>query len=130
MHILNPIFDSYNEALQKLCFGEDMYVVKITDDKESLEHMRIDKHVIKILGKGIMKSPGHPSGNQSNRNQLPFLNTLIKYHQVPVLHKMPTGTVEFIGYYRHLRTKIKVSNEGFRYYEFTLQRYNKSNETQ
>lgn len=128
MRILNPIFDTYNDALQKLCFAEDMYVVKITDNLRSLESLRSDKHVIKILGKGLMKSPGHPSGNQININQLPFLNSLIKYHQVPVLHKMINGTVEFLGYYRHLNTKIRVSNEGFRYYEYTLQRYNKSNE--
>jgi hypothetical protein len=130
MRIVNPIYESYNEALQKLNFGTDMFVVKITDDLNSLETMRYDKHVIKVLGTGLMKSPGHPSGNQLNNNQLPFFDTLTKHNHVPVLHKQWDGVVEFLGYYRHLDTKIRVSNEGFRYYEYTLQRYNKSNEMQ
>jgi len=130
MRIMNPIYESYNEALQKLNFGPNMFVVKITDDLRSLESMRHDKHVVKVLGKGLMKSPGHPSGNQLNAHQLPFFETLIKYNQVPVLHKTLDGYVTFLGYYNHSNTKIKVSKEGFRYYEHTLHRYNKSVEIQ
>jgi hypothetical protein len=92
--------------------------------------MRPDKHVIKIVGEGLLKSPGHPSGNQLNHKQKPFLDTLIKYNQVPVLHKQLNGPVEFLGFYRHSDTKIKVSKEGFRYFEFTLFRYNRSVETE
>lgn len=129
MRMNYPIFETYNEALQKLNFGPNMYVVKISDDKNSLESLRPDNHVIKVLGVGLMKSPGHPSGNQINKYQLPFFNTLIKYDQVPVLYKTLHGIVEFLGFYKHSDTKIKVSKEGFRYYEHTLHRYNKSVET-
>lgn len=125
MHLLYPIFKTYFEAVLKLNFG-DRFVVKITDDKDSLEYIRPDKHVIKTLGTGLMRSPGHPSGNQIYEKQQPFYNTLIKYKCVPLLHKYIDGTVEFLGYYRLINTKIKVSNEGFRYYEFTLQKYIKT----
>lgn len=124
-----PIFETYNEALQKLNFGAHMFVVKITDHKESLESLRPDNHVIKIVGSGIMKSPGHPAGNQFSQRQVPLIRSLSIYNQVPVLHKRYDGYVEFLGYYRFLATKIKLSESGFKYYEFTLQCYNKSVET-
>jgi hypothetical protein len=129
MRMRYPIFESYNEALQKLNFGPDMFVVKITDDKDSLESLRPDNHVVKIVGAGIMKSPGHPSGNQLRHRQVPLFKTFTTYNQVPVLHKCYDGVVEFLGYYRFLSYNIKLSDSGFRYYEFTLQLYNKSVET-
>lgn len=101
-----------------------MYVIKITDYPESLEKIRDDKKIVTFLGCGKMKFPGHPSGNQLNINQLPILQTLINYHQIPVLHKMTNGTVEYLGMFRHLETKIKLSAAGFRYYEYKMQRYN------
>ena len=126
MRIHYPIFESYHDALQKLNFGPNMFIVKITDDKNSLESLRPDNHVIKIVGAGIMKSPGHPSGNQFSHRQAPLFKTFTTYNQVPVLHKRLDGVVEFLGYYRFLSTKIKLTDSGFKYYEFTLQLYNKS----
>lgn len=125
MRVHYPIFETYTEALEKLNFGPDMYVVKITDDKDSLEYLRPDNHVIKIVGAGIMKSPGHPSGNQFSHRQTPLFRTFCIYNQVPVLHKRLDGIVEFLGHYRFLGTKIKLTDSGFKYYEFTLQLYNK-----
>jgi hypothetical protein len=124
MKLLYPIFESYYEAISKLNFCQDMYVIKITDYPGSLEKIRDDKNIVIAIGCGKMKSPGHPSGNQQNINQLPILQTLINFRQIPVLHKFRNGTVEYLGMFRHLDTKIKVSNEGFRYYEYKMQRYN------
>jgi hypothetical protein len=126
MKLLYPIFKNYYEALEKLNFGHEIFVIKISDHPNSLESMNSSKNLIKILGSGKMKSPGHPAGNQNIANQHTFIKALIKNSQIPVLHKYENGMIEYLGLYRHLLTNIKVSNEGFRYYEYTLQRYNKS----
>jgi hypothetical protein len=128
MHLLYPTYGTFNEALQKLDFGFDTYVVQITDDYQSLEYIRPDKHVIKVVGTGVMAAPGKPGGNQYNNRQLLFYRTLIRDHCVPVLHKYVDGLVEFLGYYRLLNTKIKLTDTGFRYFEFTLQKYNKTSD--
>ena len=125
MRLQYPIFKTYNEALEKLNLRPDLYVVKITDHKDSLESFRPDKHVLKIVGAGIMKSPGHPSGNQFSHRQSPLFKTFTTYNQVPVLHKRLDGIVEFLGHYRYISMKIKLTDSGFKYYEFTLQLYNK-----
>lgn len=126
MHLLYPLFGTYYEALLTLDFGPDTFVVTITDDYESLEHVGDNKHIIKIIGTGKIKSPGHPAGNQCFKQQQPFIQTLIAQGQVPVLHKLKDGNVEYLGKYRLLNTTIKLSNAGFRYYEYKLQRYNKT----
>jgi hypothetical protein len=119
-----PIFNSYSEAIEKLNFAQEIFIVKVTDGPESIETMRYDKNLVKIIGTGLKKSPGHPSGNQHISNQNHFFWSLATYNQIPVLHKNLDGNVEFLGYYRHLDTKIKISFAGFRYFEFTLQRVN------
>ena len=124
MKLLYPIFGTYYEAISKLHFGQDMYVIKITDYPGSLETIRADKKIVTFLGCGKMLTPGHPSGNQLNINQLPILQTLINFRQIPVLHKMSSGTVEYLGMFRHLETKIKLSAAGFRYYEYKMQQHN------
>lgn len=129
MHLLYPLFGTYYEALTTLDFGPDTYVVTITDDYESLEYVSHNKHIVKIVGAGTLKSPGHPAGNQCFRQQQSFIQTLIKQGQVPVLHKFTNGSnilVEYLGKYRLLTTTIKLSDAGFRYYEYKLQRYNKT----
>lgn len=126
MHLLYPLFGTYYEALLTLDFGSDTFVVKVTDDYESLEHIGDNKHIIKIIGSGTIRSPGRPAGNQCYKQQKPFLQTIIKQGQVPVLHKFKNGTVEYLGKYRLLNTTIKLTDAGFRYYEYKLQRYNKT----
>jgi hypothetical protein len=126
MHLLYPLFGTYYEAITTLDFGPDAFVVTITDDCESLEHVNDNRHIVKIIGVGAMKSPGHPAGNQCFRQQKPFIKALITQGQVPVLHKFTNGVVEYLGMYRHLTTTIKLSDAGFRYYEYKLQRYNKT----
>jgi hypothetical protein len=126
MKLLYPIFKSYYEALEKLNFGHEIFVIKMSAHSKSLESVNHNKNLIKILGKGKIKYPGYPSGNQNAINQTIIMKTLINNSQIPVLYKHIDGHVEYIGLYRHLYTNIKISDNGFRYYEFTLQRYNNS----
>lgn len=128
MYLLYPTYTTYNEALQKLDFGFNTYIAQITDDYQSIEYIRPDKHVIKIIGTGILAAPGKPGGNQYNERQLLFYRTLIRDNCIPVLHKYVDGSVEFLGYYRLINTKIKLTDTGFRYFEFTLQKYNRTND--
>jgi len=126
MLLLYPIFDSYETAIQKMEFKPNVFIIKITDHPDSLESLKHNKFIINIVGKGIMKSPGHPSGNQDWNNQIAYNNTIINYGQFPVLHRFLDGTVEYLGMYRHLETNIKLTRAGFRYFEYKLQLYNKS----
>lgn len=126
MLLLHPLFNTYYEALHTLNFGADVFVVKITADHESLEFVSPTKHIITIIGQGKMSSPGHPTGNQCIKQQRPFIQTLINEGQVPVLYKRGDNLVEYLGMYRLLNRAIKLTNSGFRYYEYKLQRYNKS----
>jgi hypothetical protein len=126
MKLLYPIFDNYFEALEKLNFGPDTFIVQINDHPNSLEFMSNNKQLVKVLGTGKMKHFGFPAGHQEAGKQTLFMKTLINNSQVPVLHMYENGIVEYLGFYRHLFTKIKLTDRGFKYYEYTLQRYNKS----
>jgi len=97
-----------------------MYLLVI-DHPCSLEKIERDGKIVKVLGKGIMKSPGHPAGNQQYYSQIPFLqNASIKPYLFPVYNKDADGRIEYLGQYKLLSFKIKMSFEGFRYYEFTM----------
>lgn len=99
-----------------------MYLLVI-DHKDSLEKIERDGKIVKVLGKGIMKSPGHPAGNQQNYNQIPFLlHASIKPHLFPIYNKDYANRIEYLGQYKLLSFKIRMSFEGFRYYEYTMMR--------
>jgi hypothetical protein len=97
----------------------------LRDHKDSLESIERGGQIVKVLGKGIMKSPGHPAGNQQYHRQLPFLKFACEFpYLFPIFNIETTKKVNLLGLYRLLNYKIKLSNEGFRYYEFTMMRVN------
>jgi hypothetical protein len=99
-----------------------MYLLVI-DHPDSLEKIERDGQIVNIIGKGIMKSPGHPAGNQQYHRQIPFLeHSSKKPYLFKVYNKDTLGRIEYLGEYRILRFKIKMSFEGFRYYSFTMVR--------
>ena len=99
-----------------------MYLLVI-DHPASLESIERDGQIVKVLGKGITKSPGHPAGNQQYSNQMPFLQaTTKKPYLFPVYNKDSIGRIEYLGQYKLLWYKIKMSFEGFRYFEYTMVR--------
>ena len=99
-----------------------MYLLVI-DHPNSLERIEREGQIVKVLGKGLMKSPGHPAGNQQYYSQILFLqNASIKPYLFPIYNKDTANRIEYLGQYRLQDFKIKMSFEGFRYYEFTMVR--------
>jgi hypothetical protein len=95
----------------------------VIDHPDSLEKIERDGQIVKVLGKGVMKSPGHPAGNQQYYRQLPFLqHSSIKPYLSLIYNKDTFGRIEYLGQYKLLSFKIKMAFEGFRYFEFTMMR--------
>jgi hypothetical protein len=100
--------------------SKELYIV---DHPKSLNKFLRRGHVLKMIGNGSTRSPGHPSGNQQRESQeslfrqsytAPFLYTV--YHT-------KKGKNEYMGKYVLSNHTKKVSFEGFIYYEFTFFRY-------
>lgn len=103
-----------------------MYLLVI-DHPGSLESIERDGQIVKVLGKGLTKSPGHPAGNQQYSNQMPFLLHSAKIpYLFPIYNKDSAGRIEYLGQYKLLWYKIKMSFEGFRYFEYTMVRFVRS----
>ena len=99
----------------------------VIDHPNSLETIERDGQIVKVLGKGLMKSPGHPAGNQQFSRQIPFLQESAKEpYLVPIYNRDIADRIEYLGQYRLLNLKIKISYEGFRYYEYTMSRVERS----
>lgn len=99
-----------------------MFLV-IEDHKDSIESIQRNGQVIKLVGKGVMKSPGHPAGNQCFERQFPFFSTLAKRpFTISIFNKDSEKKIEYLGDYIMLRYDIKISFEGFRYFLFTMKR--------
>ena len=90
----------------------------IEDHKDSIESIERDGQIVKVLGRGLMKSPGHPAGNQSNESQL----LIFRAGRFLIYNRDLEKRVEYLGTYGMLDYKIKLSREGFRYFEFTMMR--------
>jgi hypothetical protein len=97
----------------------------IKEHKDSLETIERRGQVVRVLGKGLMKSPGHPAGNQQYSSQLSFLNYLSnKPYSISIYKLDLKQKLTYLGQYRFLDMKIKESFEGFRYFEYTMVRMN------
>lgn len=94
-----------------------MFLV-VEDHPDSIESIQREGQIVKIIGKGILKSPGHPAGNQSNERQIP----LFRAGKFLIFNKDLEKKIEYLGEYIILRHQIKLSFEGFRFYEFTMMR--------
>jgi hypothetical protein len=98
-----------------------MYLL-ITSHPNSLEKVERKGQIVKIVGRGVMKSPGHPAGHQINSRQSDIFNNSTIHPYEFTIYK----DHEYLGKYFLLSHKIKLSFEGFRYYEFTLSRASRS----
>jgi hypothetical protein len=70
----------------------------------------------------VLRSPGHPAGNQIFAKQLPFLGLTKKQTQFPIFYIELNGDVVYMGCYSLLDYKKKVSFEGFSYFEYKMAR--------
>jgi hypothetical protein len=94
-----------------------MFLV-IEDHRDSMESIERGGQIIKVVGKGPMKSPGHPAGNQMNKRQVPFFKT----SKFLIFNRDLEKKVEYLGEYVILWHQIKLSDAGFRYFLFTMKR--------
>lgn len=97
------------------------------DHKDSLESIQYGGRFVTLVGKGILKSPGHPAGNQQYYNQLDILrNSSIKPYLFNIFRRSLHNKTTFLGMYTLHDYKIKESFEGFRYFEFKFLIYKKA----
>ena len=96
--------------------------IDIIQHPDSLESIERNGQIVKVLGKGILKSPGHPAGNQQYSRQMEILFTTHP-HLYPIFN-IKGSVTSFLGYYKLLNYKIALSNEGFSYYIYTMKRMN------
>lgn len=76
-------------------------------------------NVIQYPGFGIMKSPHHPSANQSFESQDVFLGLYKKQGYIPIFYR--DGPFEtLMGNYKLTKIIKRVSFAGFQYYEYTF----------
>jgi hypothetical protein len=93
----------------------------IKEHCDSLESVERRGQIVKVVGKGIMKSPGHPAGNQQYTSQKKILNILTTSpFLIPIYKEYLNNTMEYLGEYTLHEFKIKESFEGFRYFEYTM----------
>jgi hypothetical protein len=97
--------------------------ILIKDHKDSLESIERDGKIIYMVGPGVLKSPGHPAGNhQHNRQANLFRVASTKPQYFKIFNRDCNGFTEYMGEYSILDYKIKISFEGFRYYEYKMVR--------
>jgi len=97
--------------------------IVIQDHKDSLESIQRDGQIVYIVGPGILKSPGHPAGNQQYDRQFVIFNIAINPpYLFKIFNKDKEKRIEFLGEYRLMSHTIKMSFEGFRYYEYKMVR--------
>ena len=97
--------------------------VLIKYHKDSLESIERDGKIVYMIGPGVLKSPGHPAGNQQHYRQAKLFrvaSTNSRYFNI--FNTDYNGCTEYLGEYSILDYKIKISFEGFRYYEYKMVR--------
>lgn len=97
-----------------------MYIV-IEYHPESLEGFENQGNILKMLGTGRMKTPGHPAGNQQYSSQAPFLRAASVQRVFPVYSRVDSVDT-YMGKYSIDSFRKKQSFEGFTYFVFTLHR--------
>jgi hypothetical protein len=99
--------------------------ILIRDHKDSLESIQRDGKIIFMVGQGVLKSPGHPAGNQQFDRQMNIFRVAsTSPYLFKLFNKDLNGCTEYLGEYRILDFKIKLSFAGFRYYEYKMVRVN------
>jgi hypothetical protein len=116
-------FKTFESALYCLNFPNNTRYIYIVQCKGSYEYFERNDSVLVCIGQGPKSSPGHPSGNQYDSNQLLLGGSL--QHLYPVF-RIFSDSVEYVGNYRLLNWRKTISFEGFAYYEYKFTRVNYS----
>lgn len=120
------IFTSVADARRALGIPEEIRMIYVRDHHDSIESRRPDGQMIKVIGKGILRSPGHPGGNQSIEGQRNLMRAFIKQIYLPIFIIETDNTINYMGNYYLARYDKKMSFAGFAYYEFTMHRCRRS----
>jgi hypothetical protein len=120
------IFTSVADARRALGIPEEIRMIYVREHPDSIESRRPDGQVIKVIGRGILKSPGHPGGNQSIESQRNLMRAIIKQIYLPIFIIEIDNTIVYMGNYYLARYAKKLSFAGFAYYEFTMHRCRRS----
>lgn len=95
----------------------------IEDHPDSLESIERDGQIVRVVGKGVMRSPGHPGGNQQFSSQIPILRAAyVQPRLFEIFNTDINDRTEYLGRYKLLEHTIKLSFAGFRYYEYKMMR--------
>lgn len=91
---------------------------EIIEAPNSLEHFYLNGNKLTMIGAGVLKSPGHPAGNQQYYNQHPFLRLIYRLRTLHLFFKRLDGVSVYMGEYALQSFKKRVSFEGFSYFEY------------
>jgi hypothetical protein len=95
--------------------------IVIKEHRDSLERIEFNGQFVYVVGKGRMKSPGHPAGNQLFHRQNEYLRVgSTPPYLFSVFYQDIQGDVKHLGEYTIHSISKRNSFEGFSYYEFKL----------
>jgi hypothetical protein len=95
--------------------------IVIKQHRDSLERIEFNGQFVYVVGKGLMKSPGHPAGNQLFHRQNEYLRVgSTPPYLFSVFYQDIQGDVKHLGEYTIHTICKRNSFEGFSYYEFKL----------
>jgi len=127
-------FHSYKEAHQKLHIKgsyqrgtigntvEGITSLKLTENPKSYDRIQNDLERIWYVGKGKKSSQGEPAESQTIQDQAPFFHSLEMQNEFPVLMKLHSSLVVFLGFYRVVQIRTKHTSKGFSYFQIELER--------
>jgi len=121
------VFPDLKTALNHISIPQGWAYLKVYEHPKSLEQISQGGHIIHIIGNGVLRSPGHPAGNQIFAKQLPFFGLIKKQAHFPIFYMELNGDVVYMGCYSMLDYKKKVSFEGFSYFEYKMARVKSKN---
>ena len=110
-------FNSVYDGLYYLNINDTVRYLTVFHSKESYEYFTQNGRILYSVGQGYKRTSGHPSGHQYFLKQI-LLNS--KYQSDYPVFRIFSDAVEYMGNYRLLSYKKKMSFEGFMYYEYKL----------
>ena len=116
-------FKSFENAMYSLNFPNNTSCIYIVNCKGSYEYFERNDSILVCIGQGPKRSPGHPSGNQYDSNQL-LLHGPSSLQVLYPVFRIFLESVEYVGNYRLLNWRKTISFEGFAYYEYKFTRVN------
>lgn len=93
--------------------------LKLTANPKSLDRVTHDWSRIYYVGRGEKGSPGEPIESQTLQDQEAFQTSLERGNPIPILLKLKTGLVIYIGDYKVVAVR-KVPGFQVSYYQITL----------